>query len=41
MTSYVIIGIIGVVSGILCAQADVPLTWSGRKGDPVDAKNMR
>ena len=35
---YIIIGIIGIISGILCAQADVPLAWSGRKNDPIDAK---
>ncbi len=38
MNRYVIIGIVGIISGILCAQADVPLAWSGRKNDPVDAK---
>ena len=38
MNHYVIIGIIGIISGILCAQADVPLAWSGRKGERVDAK---
>ena len=38
MNHYIIIGIIGVISGILCAQADVPLAWSGRKEDVVDAK---
>ena len=35
-----IIGIIGVLSGILCARADVPLAWSGKKDDPVDAKSV-
>ena len=38
MNRYILIGILGVISGILCAQADVPLAWSGRKGDAVDAK---
>ena len=38
MNHYIIIGIICIISGILCAQADVPLAWSGRKGDAVDAK---
>ena len=36
----IIIGIIGVLSGILCARADVPLAWSGKKNDPVDAKSV-
>ena len=36
----IIIGIIGVISGILCARADVPLAWSGIKGDAVDAKSV-
>lgn len=40
MNIYVIIGIIGVISGILCARADVPLAWSGRKGDKADARSM-
>jgi len=34
---YVIIGVIGIISGILCAQADVPLAWSGRKEDSPDS----
>ena len=34
MNRYVIIGIIGVFSGLLCALADVPLAYSGEKGDP-------
>ena len=38
MNHYTVIGIIGILSGILCAQADVPLAWSGRKEDTVDAK---
>ena len=38
MTYYLIIGIIGIISGILCAQADVPLAWSGRREDALDAK---
>lgn len=38
MNHFVIIGIIGIISGILCAQADVPLAWSGRKEDAADAK---
>lgn len=38
MNHYTVIGIIGIISGILCAQADVPLAWSGRKEDAVDAK---
>ncbi len=38
MNHYVIAGIIGIISGILCAQADVPLAWSGRKEDAADAK---
>ena len=37
MNRYLVIGMIGLLSGILCARADVPLAWSGRKGDPVDA----
>ncbi|MCR5806636.1 MAG: hypothetical protein K6G68_06340 [Oscillospiraceae bacterium] len=36
----IIIGIIGVLSGILCARADVPLAWSGKKDDLVDAKSV-
>ena len=36
----IIIGIIGVLSGILCARADVPLAWSGKKDDPADAKSV-
>ncbi len=36
MNRYVFIGIIGVISGILCARADVPLAWSGRKGEAPD-----
>lgn len=36
----IIIGIIGVLSGILCARAGVPLAWSGKKNDPVDAKSV-
>ena len=40
MNRYVFIGIIGVISGILCARADVPLAWSGRRGDPVDAHSV-
>lgn len=38
MNHDIIIGIVGIISGILCAQADVPLAWSGRKEDAVDAK---
>ena len=38
MNHYTVIGIIGIISGIVCAQADVPLAWSGRKEDAVDAK---
>lgn len=33
MNHYIIIGIIG---GILCAQAGVLLAWSGRKKDVVN-----
>lgn len=40
MNIYVIIGIIGVISGILCARADVPLAWSGRKGDKADVRSL-
>ena len=40
MNIYVIIGIIGVMSGILCARADIPLAWSGRKGDKADARSL-
>ena len=36
----IIIGIIGVLSGILCARADVPLAWSGKKDEPADAKSV-
>lgn len=28
MNCYIIVGIIGIISSILCAQADVPLAWS-------------
>ena len=38
MNHDVAVGIIGILSGILCAQADVPLAWSGRKTDAPDAK---
>ena len=38
MNFYVIIGVVGIISGILCAQADVPLAWSGRKEDSLDSK---
>ena len=38
MNHYTVIGIIGIISDILCAQANVPLSWSGRKEDAVDAK---
>ncbi|MBQ9384394.1 MAG: hypothetical protein IJT87_09160 [Ruminiclostridium sp.] len=40
MNIYVIIGIIGVISGILCARADVPLAWSGRRDDKADARSL-
>ena len=40
MNRYLVIGMIGLLSGILCARADVPLAWSGRKGDPVDARSL-
>ena len=40
MNIYVIIGIIGVISGILCARADIPLAWSGRKDDKADARSL-
>ena len=40
MNIYVIIGIIGVISGVLCARADIPLAWSGRRGDNVDIRNF-
>ena len=40
MNIYIVIGIIGVMSGILCARADVPLAWSGRKGDKADARRL-
>ena len=40
MNIYVIIGIVGVISGILCARADVPLAWSGRRGDKADARSL-
>ncbi len=33
----IIYGVIGIISGILCAQADVPLAWSGRKEDSPDS----
>ncbi len=38
MNYYTVFGIIGIISGVLCAQADVPLAWSGRKEDAVDTK---
>ena len=38
MNIYVIIGVVGIISGILCAQADVPFAWSGRKEDSLDSK---
>ena len=38
MNIYVLIGIIGIISGILCARADVPLAWSGKEGEPTDAR---
>lgn len=40
MNVYVIIGIIGVISGILCAQADLPLAYSGRKDETIDARSL-
>ncbi|MBR1831345.1 MAG: hypothetical protein IJ784_02805 [Ruminiclostridium sp.] len=40
MNVYIIIGIIGVISGILCARADIPLVWSGRKGDRSDPRSL-
>ena len=40
MNIYIIIGIIGVISGVLCARADIPLAWSGRRGDKVDIRNF-
>ena len=41
MNRYVLTGLIGIVCGILCAQADVPLAWSGRKEDPLNEMGMR
>lgn len=38
MSIYVIIGVIGIISGVICAQADVPLACSGRKEDALDSK---
>lgn len=40
MNVYIIIGIIGVISGILCARADVPLAYSGRKNEKIDARSL-
>ena len=40
MNINILIGVVGVISGILCAQADVPLAWSGNKTDAVDAKTV-
>lgn len=40
MNVYVIVGIVGVISGILCAQADVPLAYSGRKNEKIDARSL-
>ena len=40
MNVYIIIGIIGVISGILCARADIPLVWSGRKSDKADPRSL-
>ncbi|MCR5168506.1 MAG: hypothetical protein K6C13_15045 [Oscillospiraceae bacterium] len=40
MIHNVMIGIVGIISGILCAKADVPLAWSGIKGDTADAKSV-
>ena len=40
MNVYIIIGIIGIISGIICARADVPLAWSGRKNDKADARSL-
>ncbi|MGB4092315.1 MAG: hypothetical protein WBK46_10315 [Ruminococcus flavefaciens] len=37
MNIYIIIDVIGIISGILCAQADAPLAWSGRKEDALDS----
>ncbi len=37
MNIYIIIGVIGIISGILCAQADVSLAWSGRKEDALES----
>lgn len=31
MNSFILVGIIGIISGILCAWADVPLSYSGKK----------
>ena len=38
MNLSMIVGIVGIISGILCAQADVPLAWSGRTEDAADAR---
>lgn len=40
MNINILIGVAGVISGILCAQADVPLAWSGNKNDAADAKTV-
>ena len=40
MNVYIIVGIVGVISGILCAQADVPLAYSGRKNEKIDARSL-
>ncbi|MBP3272644.1 MAG: hypothetical protein J6M17_10535 [Ruminococcus sp.] len=35
MNVYTIIGIVGIVCGILCALADVPLAYSGEKDQDI------
>lgn len=40
MNICIIVGIIGVISGILCARADVPLAYSGRKNEKIDARSL-
>ena len=40
MNIYIIIGVIGMISGILCARADIPLVWSGRRGDKADPRSL-
>ena len=40
MNINILIGVVGVISGILCAQVDVSPACSGNQNDDADAKNV-